>query len=414
MMTKYGNYQHQGLNYQNPNDTDNNYFNIDISNPLIEGTSASQVKYAEFQINSTQIILDNPNDYYLTVARFDIPASTIPIFIMQVINNQSDPNLTPYIFCLSYEGNDYPVNIIWQPMVYTAHPPTTAIPKQDTTNVYYNCYSYQHMINLMNIALATSFQQLKTDFPAAPPTKPPILIYNPDNGILSLLVQNSYIQPPISALPTIQIFANNPLVSTFLIGFNMYYNGLNNTNGKDYMFEINYQFNNGFSSKDGSPVANANISNPFYVSGSVATNVTPSGSSHTVYYYPPDNPPPYLEIKQEYSTIQYWNSFRSFVFTTGTIPVNTEFVPAINDSTGISSNKPILTDFQVSLNNPGDVRSQIQYFPQGPYRLIDLQSSQPLVSIDIKVFWQDQFGNLRPLAINTNQTVSIKLLFIHK
>lgn len=44
-------------------------------------------------------ILSNPSEYYLSVARFDVPTTDIPIRVMEVETGQADPNKT--IFAVS-------------------------------------------------------------------------------------------------------------------------------------------------------------------------------------------------------------------------------------------------------------------------------------------------------------------------
>lgn len=373
---------------QKDDSSDNIYYNIEINNVLSSGTENSQVPAQYFE-NTSQSVLTDPSQYYLTIARFSVPGSAIPIFIMDIINNQANPNLTPYIFCLSYAGNDYPVNIIYYPL-NNSSAPTTAIPAQQVNSNYYYVYSYDHMIQMINIALADSFSQLKTANPGAPPSRPPFFTYDAVTQLISLVVQNEYYYDGIT--PTIDIFLNANLLNTYLESISAYFYGYNQPNGKDFKFIIDAKYNNGY------------------------TNGT-----NNKYYVPSDVPatlPHYLVYTQEYSMIQYWNSFKNIVFISGTIAVQGEYIPQKKNpnssSQGAVSFRPILTDFQPDLETPGSGRTIMQYFPQGPYRLVDLVSTQPMNKIDISIYWQDKDDDLWPVYLNTNQSASVKLLFIRK
>lgn len=415
-VTQYQTFANYGKGFMQKDDSsDNIYYNIEISNPLLTGTENSQVQAQYFE-NTSQAILTDPSQYYLTIARFSVPGSAIPIFIMDIINNQANPNLTPYIVCLSYNGNDYPVNIIYYPL-NNELAPTTAIPEQQVNNGYYYVYSYDHMIQMINIAFATSFHQLKAANPGAPPTQPPFVIYDPISQLISLVVQKEYVPQPVGPAATIDVYVNANLLNTYLESISAMFYGYNQPNGKDFKFQINYKYNNGYSAKVGSPSALANSSNPYYVSGTVATALAVTTPTQQ-YIYGPANPPDFLIFTQEYSMMQYWNSFKNIVFISGTIAVQGEYIPQkINQNTssqGAVSFRPILTDFQPELDSPGAGRTIMQYFPQGPYRLVDLVSTQPMNKIDIGIYWQDRDDDLWPVYLNTNQSASIKLLFIRK
>jgi hypothetical protein len=391
---QYNSYANYGRGTMQKSDTsDNIYYNIEINNILTSGTENNQIPAQYFE-NTSQAILTDPSQYYLTIARFSVPGSSIPIFIMDIINNQANPNLTPYIVCLSYDGNDYPVNIIYYPL-NTALAPTTAIPQQQVNNSYYYVYSYDHMIQMINTALATSFSQLKTANPGAPPTQPPFFIYDPETQLISLIVQKEYYYDGMTA--TIDIYTNANLLNTYLESISAIFYGFNQPNGKDFKYIIDLKYNNGY------PAANnpATIVNRYYTPGTTSMQL-----------------PTYLMYTQEYSMIQYWNSFKNIVFISGTIAVQGEYIPQkINQPTtsqGAVSFRPILTDFQPDLETPGAGRTIMQYYPQGPYRLVDLVSTQPMNKIDISIFWQDKDDDLWPIYLNTNQSASVKLLFIRK
>lgn len=416
------------MNYSNTNiknqDGDNNvYFNVEIANPSIYGGDTPNI-LAQHSETTTQPIVDVAGDYYLSIVRFSVPGNQIPLTVMQIINGQNNANLTPYTVCLSYDGVDYPVQIVYIPTGRYAQP-SAPNPFQDYTNPYYNIYSYEHVLSMINTAIMTSFNLLKTDNPGVATTHPPFLIFDPTTQLISFVVENSLVSPPFGgAGPVIEIWMNSALVSTYLSGFEMFFNGNNAVNSKNYKLVVRYRFNNGYPAVDNSPTANANVSNQYYTDGTTGNLVTmpaPIISPIPQYFYPPGNPPDFLYVSQDYSTLQNWSSFKSIVFTTSSIPVNSEFVPqtisqglATGNGTGAVSFRPILTDFQISINSADNIRQQIDYFPQGPYRIVDLISNQPITKFDVNIYWTDLFDNLRPIEIGPNQAASIKFLFVRK
>lgn len=126
----------------------------------------------------------------------------------------------------------------------------------------------------------------------------------------------------------------------------------------------------------------------------------------------------HLLLEQEYNTLAYWNSFRNLVFVTGSIPVASEYVPTSvfgpNSGSGINNSRQILTDFEPLLQYAGDSRTNLQYYPQGPYRLVNLETNIPLRRFDVQIFWQDNNNVLRPVYLSRGTEATIKFLFLKK
>lgn len=419
---------------------DNIYFNIEISNPLKSNSynippyqNSQNSILAEYIENLTQPILSNPSQYYLTIARFTVPGLTIPIIDMDIIGGQPNPNLTPYVLTLSYLGNDFPENIYY----YTGTNlplPLPPIPVKQQSEYYY-IFEYYHMVEMMNITLKRSFTALKAAFPAAPPTEPPFFFLDKNSQLLNLVVQNSYSEV-IAGAPTIEVWCNNIFYTRFTNAMSAKFINDNQPNGKDlrYLFPpttipVPVQ---AVTNPTGTQLLEPKYNDLYALNSSFSTTPAPfpPGTTSAVvresddYTLSINNPATaglnnaYLYNTQEFVTLQYWNSFKNIVFTTSTIPVQAEYVPATNSS-GLTSGgqiayKPILTDFEPILSRAGDARTLLQYFPSGPYRLIDLLGTQPLQKIDIKIFWQDIYDNLHPLEILANEVASVKLLFIRK
>jgi hypothetical protein len=71
---------------------------------------------------------------------------------------------------------------------------------------------------------------------------------------------------------------------------------------------------------------------------------------------------------------------------------------------------PIISDFEVSVENGLDYKPSINYSPN-IYRMLDLFGHQDLNNIDINVYWRDNSGNLHPLLIPANSNANMKVMF---
>lgn len=350
--------------------SDNIYYNVIISNPMVVDPTNpygnNNVIPAVYEENRTQAIITDPSKYEMTIVRFELPGANIPICILpRAINilNPLDLNFTPLQFIMTYLGDPFVANLVYVPGFAGLNPPPPPPQPVPSQNPYYWIFSYQHMINMMNTTMTTAFNALKTIYPALPQTEAPYFIYNPETQLISMIVQKNYVGSGI-------LIGMNSDMLRFLRGFY-------------------YDF--GFITQPGNP----SIS---YVSFNISD--TKNNSYDATHY----------EIKQEFVTLQYWNSFKNIVFITGTIPIQAEYIPELNGQ-GSNNFRPILTDFEPILSEAGDARSTLQYYPQGPYRMVSLLSNTPLTKFDVRVFWQDQENNLYPIVLSPGMSLSIKFLF---
>lgn len=224
--------------------------------------------------------------------------------------------------------------------------------------------------------------------------------------------------------------------------------------------------------------------------GNSPTTANSNGKNYNVIITPLGNnniviPPEFgggngYAMSQEFTSLYNWNSFRTLLFLTHTIPTKKEYTPTFRTGIPIprgiaqwnsltsysngdrvyystlngvqdqSSNTPwvslqdvnlnniprigspfwaqtndvgvngttnfqsILTDYQPTITTGYDVRSYYQYAPQSEYRLVSLNGTDPLKTLDLQIYWQDKIGNIFPLYLNPQESASIKLLFRKK
>jgi len=365
-------------------DGDRIYYDVEIR--AGEGrTAPTQLSYAEFSIERTIPILDNPKDYYLTISRFTVPVLDTPILICPISGTgyvgvgPAPPaiNVTPFSVTLRYTATDFQQTVIYQ--TRTPNVPLPPTPGYVDVNhpYYYSVYAYNHFVDMVNQAFTNAFTLLKTAYPGAPMTEAPYFIFDPETELFSLIVPYDYVTN------NVDIYLNNEL-QTYFVNMNYIFYGRGATNGKDFQFIL----------------SNNNNINAY---------AKPGGTIPA----PPANPA-YLRLKQDYKGLDVWNSFFDLVFTTGTLSVYREWTQNNDPQTQLPTQVSLLTDFQPLLNEAGDSRSTMAYYPQGPYRLINLTGNTPLRNFDVKIWWRDKEGRLYPLTIPYRQSVSIKFLFIKK
>lgn len=395
---------------------DHIYYNVIISNPNNYSIPATFVE------DRVQAIVDDPSEYYLSVIRFLVPGQNVPIFIFS--------DLPTYSITLSYNNVDY--------QNYVAYNPLTLTPS--TEDGFYFVYSYQHMINMINATFASAFQALIAANPGIA-NYPPYLTFNPQNQLITLVAEQTSgaYSPTTEGGNYIKIYMNAPLYS-FFESFNNFFSGETANNGKAYQILVkNYGNNVSFgltpSSSPDPIIYPAWLSTWPYGINDIIYN--PSDSKQYVsltnnnlnnppvvgpnWALAPANPAHYTgavyQISQEFPTLYNWNSFRNIVFTSGTVPIQAEYVPSVSGSfvdAGLNNYRRILTDFQPVVAQGPDARSYFQYFPQSEYRLISFTSNQPLRRFDLTIYWESNGNVLYPLLIPPYDEVTVKFMFRKK
>jgi hypothetical protein len=395
--------------------TDNIYVNVVVDHPeptynTADGPPLQPAYYltgqtpinAEYNVTKTEVILDKASDYYCSVVRFTIPLDTTPLIICPIVPNQSNPNLTPLIIGIQYNGVRYPMNLVYiSQSILQA--PTQNQPLQVITPYYY-MYTYQSFITMINIALGTAWTNSGL-LAALPGYMSPYFILDPTTSLISLIAPRHFASSspiaPLVARPT--IFMNTAL-SNYLDAFNLSFQGYDRSPiNDDYYFILD-------------TVTYPRPDQAYYPGGVIVPPATDPAAALPAAPY-------YYKYTQEYPVLEYWSSLRKIIITTNAVPVNNELAPTTDNQNtylnvnqnGVNVSYPILSDFVPSIDGvAGTSRSIAYYIPTGQYRLIDLQSDSALQSIDLRIYWQDRDGNLYPLQISLYQQASIKLAFIRK
>jgi len=133
-------------------DPDNLYYDILVSN--IQSNSNLPVIVNYLDTRSIRLLRDT-TDYALSIIRFTVSTSVIPVFIPVIQQNQPDINLSIYSFTLSYTDTisgityDYQQYLEFIPQDLSAQLPkspnlNTPFKLQDNSTYYYFIYNYSY------------------------------------------------------------------------------------------------------------------------------------------------------------------------------------------------------------------------------------------------------------------------------
>lgn len=332
---------------------DHVYYNLNYANT---SNDFIPLKFTDYR---SEGILDlSKHKYNLTVARFLIPGTGIPLFAWP-----TDPDAYKVTFGKSPS---------LRPSVSLIYVPNNASGSR-------NVYSIQQFVNIINTALATGFADFNAAFPGLVTTAP-YMTFDSTTQLFSLIAEANY------AINNVNVYFNSNLF-LFFDNFEAYYNGTNLSNGSDYQIIIKNNGNNYLSA----------IPLPPY-----GPQLTPAG----------------YKMTQEYSNTYLLMSFRSLVVTSSKLPLRSEFYPVSSTNTDMggqysNTQLAILTDFEPGFESVGDVRSYMHYQPN-LYRWIDLIGTGEVKNADINVFWVDNRQVLHPLLLPPGEYFSIKILFSKK
>lgn len=347
---------------------DRKYYNVVIA----YNEKSNQPSYATFKNVFNQSFLDDPSKYYMSIIRFQIPTSSIPILIPEIENfPNTDVNKTVYEIELTYNGYSSGItNVIYETSNLNSQPrPITALQPNPMINPsgYYFIYDYRSFLDMVNKTFSIAYNNLNLELIAngQPPliSNPPYFTYNPVTYLFSLHCPQEYLT---SLATPINIFMNYQLF-TFFDGIERIFNGINN------LIQIK-----------------------------------------VINYYGTNFIAPYYIMSQQYPSLSLWNTFKAIQITSQLLPVYPEVVPIPAAVQNTYNTEGVVKDFVPFYENGPEFRTFINFRYSGSYELIDLKSNAPISTIDINVYWIDRYGNKYLLEIPYNQLLTIKFVFIKK
>lgn len=354
-------------------DPDNIYVNARINYVSVPNF----VSPAIYDVTKTSPIVNNPREYYCSVISFSIPFNTIPITIAPIQPNQGDSNLMTCDFTIGVPVNSYSTSQFCEyvPSRIDLQPPQQNQKYQIITPYYY-IFSFTFLLNIFNTTLTNLWNAAVIANPLVNlGSQAPYFMLNEADQLISLIISDDFRQNGTISL--------NSATLAFMEGFNY-------TN-------VTYLNN---------VINNATFN--FYTEGNVCNS---DGGQLRI----PGNG--YWFYSQEFNALDLWYSIRKVFITTTSIPINQEVI-TVNDQngqqTGLTAYYPILFDYTPQITNNIAGKSVNYYEPQAQYKLVDLNSDQPIFRIDLSVFWQDKLGNNYQVYISNGQSINIKLAFFKK
>lgn len=350
------------------------YYNVSFIN-----TSDNFVE-AKIQETRTPAILKVPEFWQMSVIRFDIHTSSIPINVptMQVILGVTSPTVTASRISLRYLGLVYTTDVIY---IETSSKPLYSFP---------TVYNYQQWLDYVNTALITIYTNN-----GIIPGVPPKYIYNPMTQLIDLYVDDNYL--PSAGANKIEIFLNDVLINYFY-NFEYFLNPLNTT-----VTDVKYKLEITNTNVVQIPALVGRVGLPLFLQSAAPYNYAATNMNR---------------CSQTTISMASWSSLRSIILTSTLLPFKPELIPSNrNQANNFNSNSifPILSDFLIpGNNNLTDFHNSVEYLPVSEYRMIDLHGNTPLNSIDLLFFWSDYLGNYYPIYLPRNAGLACKIMFRKK
>ncbi len=366
------------------------YLNIILQNTTDRAIAAnlSEVK--------TSPILDQMQDWKITICRFKLPLYNIPLFKF---------NTTPNFYQVTLKWESSNPGTSWtstQPVQYLDDNGTLPVTPDAEKNIYY----YNQFIHMVNYAMLLAYQDLQLNvngitgidldhFTASPEIK-----YDTDTKLFTLVfpienvgavnaglespydIENSiWGAPPAPGQPIagnyhrISVIFNNNLFNFF----NCFSAQRVDTGGMNYNYHLQiYQ-------KKGDLVL-----------GNYFNEINPSEK--------------YLLFKGDYPCLFSWHRLTRILFLTNmnivseTVSTN---IPALaNQANRVS----ILTDYEISPSEQSN-REYLFYWSQSDNRYTNFSGFGSLRQVNISVFYETLDGDYNPLFIPPNSDIYIKMQF---
>jgi hypothetical protein len=346
------------------------------------------------QVNRAGVILQNPQDYYVSITRMIIATNRIPLWQPQL--NTTSPNNdgynTIYSVYLTYQGfNSGQVYLRIINDDETVSAPTAPVSSQPT-NGWGNVFSYDTISQMVNTAIDTAYSALNTASGGVLPSNPPFMVWHNETQLFSLDCNPMSLYDQSTGDDVVNIYFNNSY-RPYLLGWaiNILTNSTSTPNGQDVLLIIR---NNGIN----------------YVPQNYPPTFAPSDPSTTTITMTQDIYAPWCFLAL--SKIQVVSTIPLAYPTLSDLPLSL-VGDAFNNQT-----TPILMDFLVNYSQGGasSFQQPISYSATSDIYSspVKMGGSAPLTSFGIGVYWQNLQGQSIPLQTWGLRNCSLKLTFTHK
>ena len=350
---------------------------------------------ADFELSAIFDLIDDSSLYDLSIIRFSVDTTTIPLMIVPILTGQTNPNATVYTFTLQQGANIVTKRVIWTPEFIDEPTPGSPFTKQDVGGAYYYLMNVQHLIDLFNLAI----QEAHDDLPVVAGRQAPFFRINPGTQQIELIAQSDYYDNMTDPPPAdLTLLYCNQEASSLLQYFTPIAIRDLATTDQYFCFQIN----------------NLNSFNVF---------PPPVGASDIV---PPASQPSiiagsYYIMTQTKTSLACFNTLSAIQINANKgIPAQLQTTtPGVDYGVEVTTNtvteeddQPILTNFIVD----PDVRlasssGRLVYNPQGEFRLLSLNQAKHIRSLGFQMLWVDVYGNSRVIKLQRNTSASVLMMF---
>jgi len=353
-----------------------------------------------FNETRSQPYVNCADNYFMSVVRFDVDTSSLPVFIPEPIVGSS-PNGTSFDTIYSFYINGIKSVVTWTPANTSLYIPTVA-PANYSSYEYFYCYSYNYFLSLLNGQMNVAFGGGS-----------PFLTYDKANVTITGSLsdwQTDYL-------------GSGPNTLSFNPALYNLFSSLPAIKQPDGNYQILF------------------VANP---SGLNFVNVPTTASITPITYKA-------VASSTEFTPFPIWNPVETILFVTNLMPVVSELVakplvygqkidntvypppnntlPPSYEKTGANvafigsptnysiSNagvQNILTDFASPQNYGIEYKPSISYTPIAEFRLTDLYDEKAIRDLDIEVYWKDYLGEIHPFLLLSGGTANLKIMFRKK
>jgi len=379
---------------QKDSNPDKVYYDLTIANLNNGDTNPVNSPPLIFNEQRQNAIIPNTGDYYLSIVRFQLDTSSLPIFVPIIQIGQPDPNATIYSVTVVDNTNNfaYQVYIQWVNQIANVDvlEPPAPNPIQAESEWYF-CYSFEWFVNLVNTALSTAIDSSHANLTNGIAS----MAWNASSNSATLYLDEANFYtlsvPAINPTkPAFSLYFNQALFTLFS-SFPARYLGYGQPFGSDYrILVIN--------------VGGTNIQTLIPPQPAVPGNVSYEA----------------INVYQESSTTASISPILGIVFTTNTLPIlaNQISTPLVYNNNQIldyagnnSATANIVTDL---VSDSGTYSPNLVYTPSAEFRRITMFGNSPLVNLDLNIFYKLRNGSLQPFRLQSGGSVTMKILFEKK
>ena len=324
--------------------------NYNVSEPIL----------AEISEVRQDPVVFRPSLYRMEVESFACDVK-LPVF-QPLLDPSNTPNGTIYSFTLKHGGDSATRNMTFQPQ-------NTSVATSDFE--YYRCYSFQHVVDMVNDCLKQVFDDLAAAA-SLPTTNAPFFVIDTDESFKMTLIADKAGFDQKSLPTPIEIYCNEPM-ERLLAGFYFLYSGSGSSYAK------------------------------FIIESTVANTV--NDGYHQV-----------MSTQEQASALSNWSPIRSIAFLSNNLPVRKALIGHDGDygvenvTSGVATSRDIAMIAEIPMNelNKDDLGT-ITYTPQYE-KLLDLEGGGPISSLNVSMFYSDG-PHLHPVQLHTGGHISMTINF---